>query len=366
VGAVARSARRPTLADLAAAAGVSRATASNAFNRPERLSAALRDRLLALAEEIGYAGPDPRAAALRRGRVGAIGVVLADRLTYAFSDPAALQILDGIAEAVAAADTALLLLAGDGTGGGPDPARVTAAAVDGFVSYCLGRDDPALAALSRRRLPAAFVDQSPGRTAAAVDLDEEGGVRALTEHLLGLGHRRFGIVTLGCCRDVRSGPVDSARRRAITFTVVRRRLDAAIGALSEAGVEASNVLLYEPAHNVPSEGEQAATWLLGQSPRPTALMCQSDQLAIGALIAASRLRYDVPDEVSITGFDDIESAAETTPALTTVHQPLRERGRLAGELVLELIAGGRPRQVRLPTELVVRGSTGKVTRRRRR
>jgi DNA-binding LacI/PurR family transcriptional regulator len=363
---VATSARRPTLADLAAAAGVSRATASNAFNRPERLSAALRDRLLALADEIGYAGPDPRAAGLRRGRVGAIGVVLADRLTYAFSDPAALQILDGIAEAVAAADTALLLLAGDGAGGGPAPARVTAAAVDVFVSYCLPSDDPALAAMMRRRLPSVFVDRSPAPTTASVDLDEEGGMRSLTEHLLGLGHRRFGLVTLGCGRDVRSGPIDAVRRGAITFAVVRRRLDAAIAALAEAGIGESTVLLYEPEHNVTSEGERAAAWLLSRSPRPTALMCQSDQLAIGALTAASRLGIDVPGEVSIAGFDDIDAAADTSPPLTTVRQPLRERGRRAGELVLELLAGGRPRQVRMRTELVVRRSTGKVTRRRRR
>ncbi len=139
---------------------------------------------------------------------------------------------------------------------------------------------------------------------------------------------------------------------------MRRRLDAAIGALAEAGIEASSVLLYEPEHNVPSEGERAATWLLGQSPRPTALMCQSDQLAIGALTAASRLGIEVPGEVSIAGFDDIDAAADTNPPLTTVRQPLRERGRRAGELVLELLAGGRPRQVRLPTELVVRRSTG--------
>jgi DNA-binding LacI/PurR family transcriptional regulator len=363
---VANSARRPTLADLAAAAGVSRATASNAFNRPERLSAALRDRLLALADEIGYAGPDPRAAALRRGRVGAIGVVLADRLTYAFSDPAALLILDGIAEAVATADAALLLLAGDGSGGGPDPARVTAAAVDGFVSYCLGRDDPALTALTRRRLPVVFVDEAPDRSVSAVDLDEEGGTRAVTQHLLELGHRRFGIVTLGCCIDPRSGPVDAARQAAISFRVVRRRLDAALAALAEAGIDASNVLLYEPEHNVPSEGERAARWLLGRSPRPTALLCQSDQLAIGALTAASRLGLDVPGDVSISGFDDIDAAADTSPPLTTVRQPLRERGRRAGELALARLDGGRPRRVRMPTELVVRGSTGPVRRRRRR
>jgi DNA-binding LacI/PurR family transcriptional regulator len=354
------------LADLAAVAGVSRATASNAFNRPDRLSAELRDRLFILAEEIGYAGPDPRAAGLRRGRVGAIGVILADRLTYAFSDPAALQILDGIAEAVSTADIALLLLAGDGSGGGPAPSRVTAAAVDGFVSYCLGRDDPALAALERRRLPAVVVDQSPGQAIAAVDIDEEGGVRALAEHLLALGHRRFGVVTLSCGDTPRSGPIDANRRAAINFPVVRRRLDAALGAFAVAGVDPATVLLYEPEHNVPAEGERATSWLLGRTPRPTALICQSDQLAIGALTAVTRAGLVVPDDVSVAGFDDIDAAVDTNPPLTTVRQPLRERGRLAGDLVLELLDGGRPRNVRLPTELVVRGTTGRVRRRRRR
>jgi DNA-binding LacI/PurR family transcriptional regulator len=363
---VASRPRRPTLADLASAGGVSRATASNAFNRPERLSAALRHRLLALAEEIGYSGPDPRAAALRRGRVGAIGVILADRLNYAFSDPAALQILDGIAEATATADLALLLLAGDGSGGGPAPARVTAAAVDGFVSYCLGRDDPALAALARRRLPAVFVDEAPAKTIAAVDLDEEGGVRSVVEHLLDLGHRRFGIITLSCGNDPRSGPIDPQRREAINFPVVRRRLDAALDTLAEVGVDPATVLLYEPEHNIPGEGDRAAAWLLGRSPRPTVLLCQSDQLAIGALAAVTRSGLDVPGDISVAGFDDIDAARDTVPPLTTVRQPLRERGRLAGALIIELLDGARPRQLRLPTELVVRGSTGRLKRHRRR
>jgi DNA-binding LacI/PurR family transcriptional regulator len=358
--------KRPTLADLAAAAGVSRATASNAFNRPQRLSTGLRQRLLALAEEIGYSGPDPRAAGLRRGRVGAIGVVLADRLTYAFSDPAALQILDGFADSVASADIALLLLAGDGSGGGPSPARVSAAAVDGFVSYCLGTDDPALQSLKRRRLPAVFVDQTPSRSFAAVDLDEEAGVAALTDHLLALGHRRFGVITLSGGGPSRSGPIDLARRRVISFPVVRRRLDGVLQSLAAAGIDPASVLAYEPAHNVPAEGQRAAAWLLTQSPRPTAVICQSDQLAIGALAGAAEVGLSVPDDVSVTGFDDIDTASETAPPLTTVRQPLRERGRLAGELMLELLGGGKPRNVRLATALVVRGSTGRVKRRRRR
>ena len=257
--------------------------------------------------------------------MGAIGVVLSDRLNYAFSDPAALQILDGIAEAVATAGIDLLLLAGDGAGGGPTPTRVMSAAVDGYVSYCLGRDDPALEALQRRRLPTVFVDERPARSFAAVDLDEEGGTRAVVEHLLDLGHRDFGIVTLSCGTDQRSGAITVDKRQTITFPVVRRRLDAAIDAITAAGVRpTTTVAVYAPDHNVPAEGDRAATWLLGRSPRPTALLCQSDQLAIGALTAARRVGLGVPDDVSVAGFDDIDAAADTTPPLTTVRQPLRE------------------------------------------
>jgi DNA-binding LacI/PurR family transcriptional regulator len=354
--------KRPTLADLAAAAGVSRATASNAFNRPERLSAALRTRLLSLADELGYAGPDPTAAGLRRGRVGAIGVIIADRLTYAFSDPAAVQMLDGVAEALSTTDIALLLLAGDGHGGGPAPARVMSAAVDGFVSYCLGRDDPVVDILRRRRLPTVFIDQPMMRGTSSVDLDEEGGSTALARHLLELGHRRFGIVTLQCAPDGGSGPITAQRRSAISYAVVRRRLDAVLRTVAASGVDPASVRLFEPAHNVPEEGERALHWMLEQTPRPTAVICQSDQLAIGALAAASARGLVVPRDISIAGFDDIDAGRATEPPLTTVHQPLRERGRLAGQLVLEAVTGARPRRVKLPSELVVRASTGKARR----
>lgn len=357
--------KRPTLADLAAAAGVSRATASNAFNRPERLSVALRAKLLALADELGYAGPDPTAAGLRRGRVGAIGVIIDDRLTYAFSDPAAVQMLDGVAEALSEAATALLLLAGDGTGGGPSPGRVMSAAVDGFVSYCMGRDDPVVDTLRRRRLPTVFIDEPSMRGASTVDLDEEGGSAALAKHLIDLGHRRFGVVTLQCAPDGGSGPITPQRKAGISYAVVRRRLDAVLGTIASAGVDPSSALLFEPAHNVPAEGERAVAWMLQQRPRPTAIICQSDQLAIGALTACAASGLAVPGDISVAGFDDIDASRSTEPPLTTVHQPLRDRGRLAGELVLKALEGRRPRNVRLPTELVVRGSTGKAPRARR-
>jgi DNA-binding LacI/PurR family transcriptional regulator len=211
-----------------------------------------------------------------------------------------------------------------------------------------------------------FVDERPAPSIAAVDLDEEGGTAAVVQHLLELGHRRFGIITLSCGTAQLSGAITEEQRGAITFPVVRRRLDAAVDAITAAGDHSTTIDVYAPDHNVPADGDRAATWLLGRSRRPTALICQSDQLAIGALAAASRLGLGVPDDVSIAGFDDIDAAADTDPPLTTVRQPLRERGRRAGELVIELLDGRRPRQVRLPTELVVRGSTGRTKQRRRR
>src|SRR5688572_11979720 len=306
-------ARRPTLVDIAAAAGVSRATASNAFNRPGRLSAATREAILAIAESLGYAGPDPAAAGLRRGRTGAVGVVIPERLTYAFSDPASLLILDGLAEVLSGVKSSLLLLAGDGSGGGPPPESVMSAAVDAFVCYCIARDDPALDVLRRRRLPMVFIDESPLPGTFAVDLDEETGSRQLAEHLIGLGHRRFGVVTLECRSDGEGGPLSPERRAAITYSVTKRRLAAVLGALDAAGIPATDVPVYEAPHNISAEGAAAASWLFDQDQAPTAIIAQSDVLAIGALDAAQARGLTVPDDVSIAGFDDIDAAVRTVP-----------------------------------------------------
>jgi len=98
-----------TLKDIAAAAGVSRTTVSNAYNRPGKLSAAVRVRVLAAAQELGYPGPDPIARSRRTGRVGTLGVLLAEALTFAFDDPAAVLLLRGVAEVGQAADVGLSL-----------------------------------------------------------------------------------------------------------------------------------------------------------------------------------------------------------------------------------------------------------------
>ena len=135
------SRRRATVKEVAAEVGVSAATVSNAYNRPDQLSPELRERVFAAARKLGYAGPDPVARGLRRGRSGAVGVLYADRLSYAFADPAAVMFLEGVSEAAEEAALGLLLVPAP-LREARDQASVGEAAVDGFVIYCLAEDDP--------------------------------------------------------------------------------------------------------------------------------------------------------------------------------------------------------------------------------
>jgi DNA-binding LacI/PurR family transcriptional regulator len=335
---------------------------SNAYTRPDQLSPRLRDRILAAAAEVGYAGPDPVARTLRTGRVGAVGVLMSDRLSYAFSDPAAVLFLDGLAEALEPDGAALLILPGR-DGGGPPVELVRHAAVDGFVTYCLADDDPALAAVRARSAPLVLVDHAAGAGEGSVRIDDPGGAASVVAHLVGLGHRRIGIVSFELARDRRTGLVDAARWRSAAFAGTRERLGGCLDALADAGIAGPAVPIWECPYNGRQPGREAATALLARRPRPTALIALSDELALGVLEAAHDIGITVPLDLSVTGFDDVPAAAVASPPLTTVRQPLRAKGEHAGRRLLELRAG-RPakRTRRLPTELVVRASTGRPRR----
>jgi DNA-binding LacI/PurR family transcriptional regulator len=366
-GATTEGPARPTLDTIARALGVSRATVSNAYNRPDQLSPALRQRIMSTASSLGYAGPDPAARSLRQGRVGAVGVLMADRLSYAFSDPAAVLLLDGIAEVLEPEGAGLLILPGTG-GSGPPPEMVRNAVVDGLIVYCLADDDPALDAARARRVPLVLVDDVPQRRRAgggqvgaggevAIRIEDASGAAAAAQHLLDLGHRQIAVVSFELTRERRSGLTDAGQQAAITFSGTRERLGGYRRAVIAAGLDWSDVPVWESTHNGRLAGREAAAALLAARPRPTAIIALSDELAIGVLEAARDAGVDVPGQLSVVGFDDSPAASLVTPALTTVHQPLRRKGQLAGERLLDLRAGRHPRTRRLPTDLVVRNST---------
>jgi DNA-binding LacI/PurR family transcriptional regulator len=148
------------------------------------------------------------------------------------------------------------------------------------------------------------------------------------------------------------------RQEASTYSLTRSRLRGYATAIEAAGLSWEDVPVLEHFENVPEKGQKAAESLLGQEPRPTAILALSDQLALGALDAVHRLGLSVPEDVSVVGFDDVPDAARAIPPLTSVHQPHVEKGLLAGRLLIAQLRDEElPRPELLPTRLVVRGST---------
>jgi DNA-binding LacI/PurR family transcriptional regulator len=342
-----------TLQTLADRLGISRTTASNAFNRPDQLNSALRERVLALAAELGYAGPDPRGRALRSGRAGAIGVLLTEQLSYAFADPAAVATLRGLAEEAERTGTSLSLLPAPLTDGAADATAVSRALVDGCFVYALPVEHPSVHAALERRLPLVIADTPHIPGVPFVSIDDRAGARAAAQHLLDLGHRRFAIASLRMRDDGRHGFADPGRRCDPAYRVTAERLAGYDEAFSAAGLSIDDVPIYEVAVNARPLARDAVPELLAR--KPTAVLGMSDEIALGVLDGALAAGLDLPHDLSVVGFDDIPGA--TPRRLTTVRQPLVEKGRTAGRMLLEAIEGRPPADVVLRTELVVREST---------
>lgn len=189
--------RRATLASLAAELKVSRTTISNAYNRPDQLSADLRDRIFATAKRMGYAGPDPVARSLRTRKAGAVGLVITEPLTYSFSDPAALNFVAGLAETCEEAGQGLLLVAvGPSRTVEEGSGAVLSAGVDGFVVYAAADDDPYLQLVLERGLPVVVDQPSAVPGASFVGIDDRAAMRELADYVIGLGHREIGLLTM--------------------------------------------------------------------------------------------------------------------------------------------------------------------------
>jgi DNA-binding LacI/PurR family transcriptional regulator len=346
---------RVTLQTIADHVGVSRMTVSNAFSRPDQLSARLRDRILAVANELGYVGPDPTARALASGTAGTVGLLLSETLTYALTDEVAMAFLAGIAGELAPTGLALTLLSA-APQEGIVPARDVA--IDGAVVYSCNPDSSAVGWLMRRRLPLVFVDQAPAPGIASVNIDDRLGARAAAQHIIDLGHRQVAIVTAGFGGEF--GVLTDPLEATAAYTE-RQRLLGWLDALGAAGIEP--IVVRQPHASPEDVGYTAAQTVLGRDDQPTAILCFSDAIARGVIRAIQDAGLDVPDDVSVVGFDDNPIGRRTRPALTTVRQDVDAKGRAAAAALTIAIEraktrpASRGRHVVLPTELVVRDST---------
>lgn len=344
---------RSTLADVAARAGVAVSTASLALSGAPRVAPATRDRVAAAAAELGYAGPDPVARSLRSRRSGVVGALVGERLAYAFRDPVAAQVLDGMAEVLGPLGVGLLLLPGDENRTGPSLDQLARVPLDAAVYATAGLpDDPALPVLRRRGVPIVAVEGPIADDLVLVGIEDRRGSAELAVHLLELGHRRIAVVAMPFRLDGTRGPLDPARLQRPHYRDVAERL---LGVQDVLGP----VPAVEAAANSVEEGEIAGRMLLDVAgrDRPTAVVAQSDLLAVGVLRAARALGLRVPGDVDVAGFDGVDLPTIAPVVLTTVVQPTLEKGRAAGRAVAALLEGRRPDDLVLPVHVRVGTTT---------
>jgi DNA-binding LacI/PurR family transcriptional regulator len=341
---------RVTLQTIADRVGVSRMTVSNAFSKPDQLSPALRERILAAADDLGYAGPDPAARALARGSTGAIGVLLTDSLQTAFTDEFATAFLSSVAGELAPTGLALTLLTSSPEQEEVIPARDVA--LDGALIYSCDPQSQGTVWLRRRKLPLVLVDQAPEPGLPSVNIDDRGGARAAAQHLVDLGHRRFAIMS-----SSRVGPFGeiTTHDTSMFSEVTHQRLTGWLEALTPAGI---TPLVLQQRPYEPGEVAAAARELLSRPDRPTAVLCFSDAVAADVIRVAQDAGLHVPEDLSVVGFDDSPLAPRLRPPLTTVRQDVAAKGHAAAALRAEIAdPGAPPESVLLPTELVIRAST---------
>ncbi|HEY3682192.1 MAG TPA: LacI family DNA-binding transcriptional regulator [Streptosporangiaceae bacterium] len=320
--------------DVAERAGVSIATVSNVVNHPHLVAEATRTRVRSAIEELGYVR-DESARQLRAGRSRIIALLVLD-----LGNPFFVDIVRGAEEA--AHDHGLNVIScNSGQRVELETSYLSLLAeqrVRGVLLSPVGTPGGSLAAFRRTGTPYVLVDRKvPEKDASSVSVDDVAGGALAMRHLVDTGHERVAFVNgpdiLAQCRDRRAG--------------VRT-------------VSGAEVTVLEVDHLDVASGRDAGARLLGISPRPTAVFCANDLLALGVLQAMVGAGVRVPSEMAIVGYDDNEFAAAAAVPLTSVRQPARRIGRTAAELLIAETSDDGPRERRavvFTPELVVRRSS---------
>ncbi|MDT0583004.1 MULTISPECIES: LacI family DNA-binding transcriptional regulator [Alteromonadaceae] len=333
--------------DVAKIIGVSTATVSNAFNRPDQLSTELRQRVLSECAKLGYSGPHFAARSLRSGRSDVVCVMLSDTLSYSFSDPMANLLLEGISDVLAENQKQMLLMSSTIS----SDAQIRAETLpDGFIFYGTPRGSSFDRILSLGK-PCVTVDFTY-KNLPSLNVDNYGACCELAKAairdkndlvaVIGMRFLTASIVKRLSKQDM------SLPSKEITWS---RLLGFKAGA-SDKGVDIVSDNIIHLHRNKPKEAEIAARLLLMQEQRPNLILCMSDVIALAVCRVAQQLNLRIPEDLRVTGFDDIEEARHAKEGLTTVFQNGIEKGREAATMLLEGVTEHR----KVPVELRLRGT----------
>ena len=333
---------RPTINDVASAAGVSKGAVSFALNDRPGLAPGTRARILEVAEQLGWT-PSPRARALSVSKALAVGLVVARPPEILRADAFFPSFISGLEAVLSERGHALLLMVAEHDDAVTYRRLAKEGRVDGVLVTDLQVDDPRPALLAELGLPAVVVGPSVGDAVPTLGIDDGPGIRAAVEHLVGLGHRHIAHV---------SGPQSMVhgRSRRTAWADALRASGLPEGICVEADFSAES-------------GAAATRGLLDLAEPPTAIVFANDLMAMAGLSLAVSRGVSVPGQLSVTGYDDMEIAAHLQPSLTTVTTDVVTWGRAAATRLLEMVDGRDPTPVDLPpARLVVRASTGPAPR----
>jgi DNA-binding LacI/PurR family transcriptional regulator len=330
-------------------------TVSNAFNRPDQLSSALRSRILQTANELGYYAPAASGRVLRTGKSNALGLCCPDPIGHLFADPNAAEFMKGIAEVCQERQVALTIL--PGFADADQSSALDTVAIDGIILYAAPDSGPFLDRILRKPLPVVTVDGRRRPGFPSVTIEDRKGAREIADFVLAHGHRRCAVFGMEIGFKNHSRPVTFAQLEKAACVVTRERARGFRDAFDEYQLSTERLPCFEVFRNDAEQAYLLAHALFERGGRPpTAILCMSDRLALGVMGAARACGLRIPGDISITGFDDVLGAALANPPLTTIRQPTRGKGRTAALLLLQ----NRSQAIRLPVELVVRGSVGPV------
>lgn len=337
-----RKRQGPTIQDVARLADVSTATVSRCLNDPEVVNEPTRARVLKAVDELGYA-PNFSAKTLAANKSGTVGAIIPtmDNAIFARGLQAFQEQLGEYGYTLIVASSAYRQdLEAD------QIRKLIARGVDALMLIGHDRDPDAYRFLERSGRP--FVNAwtfDKDALVSSVGFDNHLAMHALTERVLAQGHRRIGLI---------SAPRQQNDR-------AREQFRGTMDALSAQGIDPRSVPVIDVNYSI-RNGADAFKTIMENDHRPTAVLCGNDVLAVGALNMARQMGLKVPDDVSITGFDDIELAQVSTPALTTVHVPHREMGRKAATLLVDQLDGRTGHElIELQTRIVMRETLAAAT-----
>ena len=329
---------RPTLDDVARAAGVSTATVSRCMNSPDQVIAPTRIKVMQAVEALGYT-PDFGGRALASRRTNTVGAIIPTMDNAIFA-----RGLQSFQEALTLVGKTLLVASS-----GYDPARereqmevLAGRGADGLLLIGSARPDSSNEFLRRRGIPFVGAWNLGGEDGYFVGFDNCGAASELTKLVLAKGHRRIAMIAGITLMNDRA----------------RDRIEGVRSAAEAAGMTSADLPVIEAAYTF-EDGARAMGELMAIRPRPTVVMCGNDVLAVGAMQQARELGLRVPGDVSITGFDDIDLASVVDPKLTTVRVPHRRMGQAAADMLIKLInKQAVERRIEIPTSIMERGTLG--------